>query len=642
MNPFLPCKTLFGIRTSQFNIHRLPLPRQCVRILRILGLLWALSGLMARAVTQSQPTIGVVDVPLVITLLNAHMSPASIIALIQDKGNTTNFVLSPENIKALNAAAVTPEVLYAMFSAAAQSSANTSAAAQASPLSVTASPNPAPPVVTPMSPTTTEPGDQSSKPAKKAVYPGPPTNPCAAVKNLPSLLGNLFDGQQTIEGCVDTNTSEGSPITGVYIEVAEVGKIVKCTDTVEADFPQRELTATFEPIATDEKFKKFTYNLDQKLKAGERVCLVEAFTDAKKNPSGYASFSSVTVKPSFKDMAPLGEALVGVDVEGASSASPQAVLLALGNFDLPLENFNTLSTANHPFWVSGSLGLKGMAQPGSLSGIASPGFYASAASANPDQIVQSVDASLHLAWQFRHWWIPMGTFDSGSPVVGGQIVPSSTFATLSLIAGGGAITPLSISQTMPQVYEATPIILKTQTPIAPFSSFAPSCSASPTTTPTCYVVFIPSDRTHFYRSYDAGLRLKLYAKDYDDNELRFPAIMDFTLGQNEYVTGGNFHGTVLHLGGSFPFPRIDSVYAFGSFDMGMSLNNGGGPQLQLIPAPVTAGLSPTSPSVYTILTSQPNRDRYELGFGIDIYHLFSKYLKANKQAANQPDQTQSQ
>ncbi len=496
--------------------------------------------------------------------------------------------------------------------------------------------------VSPLDPTTTDASGHSSKPSKQAVVPGLPTSPCAAIKNLPSLLGDLFDGQQTIEGCVDTETSDGVPISGVLIEVTDVGKVVACTDTVSADFPERKLAATFEPVVGDAKYKKFTYTLDQKLKAGERVCLVEEYTPAKDKRSGYPSSSSVTVKPSFKDMAPLGEALVGVDVEGASSASPQAVLLALGNFDLPLGNFDALSTANHPFWVSGSLGLKGMAQPGSLSGIASPGFYASAASANPDQIVQSVDASLHLAWQFRHWWIPMGTFDSGSPVVGGQVIPSRTFATLSLIAGGGAITPLSISQTMPQVYEATPIIVKTQTPIAPFSSFAPSCSASPTTTPTCYVVFIPSDRTHFYRSYDAGLRLKLYAKDYDDNELRFPAIMDFTLGQNEYVTGGNFHGTVLHLGGSFPFPRIDSVYAFGNFDMGMSLNNGGGPQLQLIPAPVTAGVSPTSPSVYTVLTSQPNRDRYELGFGIDIYHLFSKYLKSNKQAANQPAQSQSE
>jgi hypothetical protein len=343
------------------------------------------------------------------------------------------------------------------------------------------------------------------------------------------------------------------------------------------------------------------------------------------------SFFVVLTVSGFKNMAPLGEALVGVDVTGASSASPQAVLLALGVVDIPLRGVDRKISDSKfgSMWLSGQLGLKGMAQPGTLSSAASAGYYASAANATPDKIVQSMDVSMHLGLQLHTWTIPIGTFDINLPNTTAENHPTTT-ATLSFIAGGGAITPLSVSQSSPQVFEATPLILQNETPVAPFTAFAPSCSANPASTPTCYVIFTPSDRTHFYRYYDGGFRLKLYAKDFPDSELRFPAILDLTVGQNEYVTGGNAHGPVLHIGGSVPIPREDSFFLFGSFDLGLSRGSGGGPQLQLIPAPVTAGLTPTSPSVYTILTTQPNRDRYSIGFGVDIFHfLQSKSEKKN-------------
>ncbi len=227
----------------------------------------------------------------------------------------------------------------------------------------------------------------------------------------------------------------------------------------------------------------------------------------------------------FKDMAPFGEALVGVDVSAASSVSPGAEFLLLGIMDIPIGSNVEISheTPAKPgrFWLSGQLGLKGMAQPGSISGATSSSYYAPAANATPDKIVQSVDISFHVGMELFGWHNTMATFDipppvdatsetnkSGSPTAG---IHEGTIATVSLIFGGGAVTPLSFSQSNPQVYEATPLILQQETPISPTKSFAPSCSANPTQTPTCYVIFVPSDRTHFYRSYDAGLRLgKMY------------------------------------------------------------------------------------------------------------------------------------
>lgn len=313
--------------------------------------------------------------------------------------------------------------------------------------------------------------------------------------------------------------------------------------------------------------------------------------------------------------APKEEIVVGVDVTGSSSASPSAEFLGLGLFDLNLKYVPDLTAVKNEgiLWLSGYLGIKGMGQPGSLSGSQSGGYFATAANATPDKIVQSVDLSVHLGMQFHTWQLNPDA-DEGQ----------AKFAALSFIAGGGAITPLNATQSNPQVYEATPLIMQTQTPVAPFTSFAPSCTANPAAAPTCYVTFIPGDRTHFYRSYDAGLRLKLYEPDTDHGGLRFPGFFDLTMGQNEYVTGGAFHGLVLHVGATFPLPlgkALDEVYAFGSIDMGLSSKNGGGPQLQLIPAPTTAGITSTSPSVYTISTTQPNRDRYQLGFGFDILHF---------------------
>jgi hypothetical protein len=333
----------------------------------------------------------------------------------------------------------------------------------------------------------------------------------------------------------------------------------------------------------------------------------------------------------LRDVAPLGQAIVGVDVSAASSASPQAVLLALADVDIPLTDRDDLlaNKGRQIVWLSGQLGLKGVAQPGNVSGAASAGYYASAANATPDKIVQSLDASMHLGLNLHGWNLPVGTFDVEDPS-GSNGASSATLVTLSFIGGGGAVTPLSVSQSAPQVFEATPLVLQNAVPVAPTTAFAPSCSANPTATPTCFVIFTPSDRTHFYRYYDVGFRLKLYGQDKPDNELRFPAILDLTVGQNEYVTGGKFANAVLHLGATLPVPRIDAAFFFGSIDLGLSNSNGGGAQLQLIPAPVTTGLTATSPSVYTILTGQPNRDRYQLGFGIDVFHLFSTYIDKQK------------
>lgn len=352
-------------------------------------------------------------------------------------------------------------------------------------------------------------------------------------------------------------------------------------------------------------------------------------------PPGAKAKGVLVVSSAIRESAGPAELLLGVDVSAASSASPGANFLGLGVFDLPLFGDGNIRTSGGgTWWISGQLGLKGMAQPGAVSGAASAGYYSSIVNATPDKIVQSVDASVHVGLEIKNWNIASEMFASDEPDPSLNQEKEGTWATFSVIFGGGAVTPLSASQSGLQVFEANASLLTAFPYTGPPSPLPPSCY--PPTTPfnanSCYVVFIPQDRTHFYRSFDAGFRLKLYGADYNHKRLRFPAILDLTVGDNEYVTGGTFHGPVLHLGGSFPFPRVDYIYVFGSIDLALTGANGGGQgqQILLVPAPVTAGVSATSPTVYPIYTTQPFRDRYEFGFGVDIFHLFASKFNSDK------------
>jgi hypothetical protein len=345
------------------------------------------------------------------------------------------------------------------------------------------------------------------------------------------------------------------------------------------------------------------------------------------------SSQKVTISNLFRPVAPLGMVVAGLDISGASSTDPQAVVLGTGIIDVPVigpskhnANGSTDFSYRPTLWFSGLVRIAGMAQPGNLSGnlgdLSSLGTYlGNALNANPDKIVQSIEVGATIAGQIGSWRVDnIGTFDTGTFRQTANRPNPGTLFTLSIIASGGAITPLSASQANPPVYYLTQQIA-TQYNLTP-----PTSGCDTVTPPTCYVAFVPTDRTHFYRNYEAGLRLKIYGGDYADSQpqYRFPGMADFTIGQNEYVTGGKLRGLVMHVGGSLPVPTLDGVYIFGQMDLGLNAQNGDRyPQVLLTPVPSTANLTYLSPSVMTVPTSQPNRDRYRFGFGVDIFHLVS-------------------
>ena len=89
----------------------------------------------------------------------------------------------------------------------------------------------------------------------------------------------------------------------------------------------------------------------------------------------------------------------------------------------------------------------------------------------------------------------------------------------------------------------------------------------------------------------------------------------------------------MRLAGTLPVPTQDSIYIFGQMDLGLNFNNSGNSsQLLLTPVPSSANLTYLNSSVISIPVSQPNRDRYRFGFGVDIFHLISS-VKAKTAAA---------
>jgi hypothetical protein len=153
------------------------------------------------------------------------------------------------------------------------------------------------------------------------------------------------------------------------------------------------------------------------------------------------------------------------------------------------------------------------------------------------------------------------------------------------------------------------------------------------------IAFAPEDRNSFLLKYAVGLRL---ITRYNASGTTFcgtssaPSvgvcsrmIVDLTVGQDEAITGGMLRHFVAKSDVGFPIPKT-SVYFFGSAALRFTRNHEYSP-LILQPATIVAS-SPTPPATITVPSSttwvlpltQPNRDFYRIGLGLDLSSVFSK------------------
>jgi hypothetical protein len=148
---------------------------------------------------------------------------------------------------------------------------------------------------------------------------------------------------------------------------------------------------------------------------------------------------------------------------------------------------------------------------------------------------------------------------------------------------------------------------------------------------TQYVGLTTPNRNRFYRQYGAGFRLITRFYDSDDNILPAPAMVGFSVGQNELVSGGTLRGVTGKFEGFYPLtigePKASDkfiIYLFGR----ANLHFGHAMESTPLVLQQATGILPDNPGIAVI--AQPSaRDSYTIGVGIDAVQLISK-LKTPK------------
>jgi len=317
----------------------------------------------------------------------------------------------------------------------------------------------------------------------------------------------------------------------------------------------------------------------------------------------------------------------GIDVAASASTDPAAKFLLDGTFELPITTGT--GTVYSPFWIAGDVRLASIAQPGAISGLSNAATYVqSLTDSTPSQLVQSAEIAFATEASIFKF---------------ADKTPKQQVTTLHVIAEGGALTPLSPSQASPTIYTVTQSLYSYYTSTNPPSAAASSaitaaCGATFSTTTPCYVAYLPEGRTRFYRDWDAGFRFRFYDEGSDASgkgtgAYMFPSSATISVGQNEYVTGGEMRGLVLHAGGTLlvPAPQSSSLagflYVYGAVDLNLNGKNQNSQQFLLQTAPSTVTAS--SSSVAVVPVASQTRDRYRFGIAIDLGKLVSLLSKTS-------------
>jgi hypothetical protein len=286
--------------------------------------------------------------------------------------------------------------------------------------------------------------------------------------------------------------------------------------------------------------------------------------------------------------------IVGFEQSGAASAESQANPFLDLFLTTPLP-FRGQPNANHPF---ARLSLWGNVKLNS----------------SPQQIAALADVSSNAVSSITEGKINKLT-TSFDFVVGPELRVMKMGRThFSLIAGFGAITPLSPKQST-QIFK-TPDVSSSQG--SRFYEKYPGALGKE------YIGFTKPERDRFLRQYFGGFRFRTYQLNHEGQPLdRFPGMFDVTFGQSEAVTGGTFSKFVIGLDGFYSLPFPDDkrfLFLFGSARF-----KAGGPKTKDTPFILDTAASSVSPTDLNVFLADPtpsNRDSYRIGFGVDLIELF--------------------
>jgi hypothetical protein len=220
-----------------------------------------------------------------------------------------------------------------------------------------------------------------------------------------------------------------------------------------------------------------------------------------------------------------------------------------------------------------------------------------------------------------------------------------------ILPGSGTITTTTISSSGTSTTATTgPFCVVQPTPGTVAVSGTPAASGNQITN----IAFSPEDRSSFLLKYVAGVRLLTrfhaagtsrcslrgandHTEDGNDpdaaslvNGLCSRGIVDFTIGQDQAITGGYLRRLVFKADAIFPIPK-SGLYFFASAAIRLEPNQDQ-PPLILTATPISNGsampaagaVSIPSPSVFVLPLKQSNRDFYRIGIALDLAKILPK------------------
>ncbi len=193
--------------------------------------------------------------------------------------------------------------------------------------------------------------------------------------------------------------------------------------------------------------------------------------------------------------------------------------------------------------------------------------------------------------------------------------------SLSFIASYGFVTPPELSQSA-KIY-----MLNDEFKIR--SGLPPERFAGKE-----FVALVEEDRDRFYRQYYAGFRVQTFFFNRHNIPMqRFPMQFDVQWGQNEYVTGGRLHGSVIRFDGYFPLPyeKAKFISLFATAIMRPVRVRTESNPLVLKPVFIenTDVFDTTKlfdPKTLVLGVKHFNRDYYKVGVGVDLVPFFQSLL----------------
>jgi hypothetical protein len=207
--------------------------------------------------------------------------------------------------------------------------------------------------------------------------------------------------------------------------------------------------------------------------------------------------------------------------------------------------------------------------------------------------------------------------------------------TLSFVAFFGANGAFSDPVASARVFKAvSPASPQFGNFVADFPDFANPAFSSKAQ----FLALVPPDRERFFRQYGGGIRFASY---HPTSPADPPSMFTATIGQDQSITGGRYHGAVFKADAFYPLPiptrkDIRFLFLFGTVNLAVQRPTNKVPlAMQLVSQPCITGdntqVSGTNCNVkpyadnVAVYAIPSARDTYRIGFGIDLVALLNTW-----------------